>query len=107
MITVTPEAAARMQAMLQQQQWSDHGLRFGVRSGGCSGYSYQLEFEPEPHAGDVVHEEHGVRVFIALTDLPFVKGSVIGWKDELMETGFAIDNPNVKRACGCGSSFDL
>jgi len=107
MIQVTPEAAVQMKAMLEKKSWQGYGLRFGVRDGGCSGYSYVLEFQEAPTAEDEVVEMHGVKVFIAPTDKPHLQGSVIRWKDEIMETGFDIDNPNAKRSCGCGSSFDL
>ena len=107
MVEVTPEAADQMKLMLEKKSWEGYGLRFGVRDGGCSGYSYVLEFQPEPTDMDKVIEMHGVKVFVAPDDAPHLFGSVIKWKDELMETGFDIDNPNVKRACGCGTSFDL
>lgn len=107
MIAVTPEAAEHMKSMLEKKAWQDYGLRFGVRDGGCSGFSYILEFQSEPSEADEVIEQHGIRVFVDPAHKEHLDGSVIGWKDELMETGFDIDNPNVKRACGCGSSFDL
>lgn len=107
MISVTEEAAQQMKSMLERKSWQGYGLRFGVRDGGCSGYSYVLEFQPDPTEADVVIEQHGVRVFVSPEHEPHLSGSTIRWKDELMETGFDIDNPNVKRSCGCGTSFDL
>ena len=107
MITVTPEAATHMRRMLEKKSWETYGLRFGIRDGGCSGFSYILEFQPEPTDADTVIEQHGVRVFVDPEHQVHVQGSVIAWKDEIMETGFDIRNPNAKRACGCGSSFDL
>ena len=107
MVQVTVEAAEQIKAMLEKKSWQGYGLRFGVRDGGCSGYSYILEFQEAPTEQDQVFEQHGVRVFVDTAHEAHVTGSTIGWKDEIMETGFDIDNPNAKRACGCGSSFDL
>lgn len=106
-MTITPEAADQIKRMLTQQGWEGYGLRFGLKDGGCSGYAYELDFEAAPEADDLVHEEHGVKVFIHPMHLPFVQGTVIGWRDDLMESGIDIENPNVKRACGCGSSVDF
>ncbi len=107
MVSVTEQAAEKMKDLLVKQRWQGYGLRFGIRDQGCSGYSYLLEFQQEPASDDLVYEEHGVRVFVAPDHLPMLTGSVIGWKDALMETGFDVDNPNAKRPCGCGSSFDV
>jgi iron-sulfur cluster assembly protein len=107
LITVTGEAARQIQDVLTRHGWQGYGLRFGLRDGGCSGYTYLLDFEAAPEAEDLVHEEHGVRVFIHPMHLPFVMGSTIGWKGDLWEKGFQVDNPNVKRLCGCGESFDV
>ncbi len=107
MVTVTHEAATQIKRMLREQGWESRGLRFGLKDGGCSGYTYLLDFEEAPEADDHVLEEHGVRVFVHPLHVPFVQGSVIGWRDDLMETGIRVDNPNVKRACGCGTSVDF
>lgn len=107
MVHLTDEAASQIKRLLTETNQEGYGLRFGLRDGGCSGYTYLLEFEPDPDDDDLVYEAHGVKVFVHPIHLPFVQGSTIGWKDDLMETGIAIDNPNVKRACGCGTSVDF
>jgi len=104
MVHITEEAADRIKELLAAEGRSGHGLRFGLQDGGCSGYTYLLDFEEVPEPDDLVVEEHGLRVFIHPAHLPFVQGSVIGWRDDLMETGIRVDNPNVQRTCGCGVS---
>ena len=107
MITVTPEAANRINEVVASHGGEFVGLRFGLRDGGCSGYAYLLEFEGEADEDDVVFEQDGARVFIHPLHIPYLQGSVLTWRQGDFETGFAIDNPNVKRMCGCGESFDV
>ena len=83
------------------------GLRVGVRGGGCSGYSYLLEFSDGPEEGDLTQQIDGVTVHIAELKRDFVKDCTIDFVDGLLETGFKIKNPNVQRTCGCGESFDI
>jgi iron-sulfur cluster assembly protein len=107
-ITVTEAAAAQIRRVLEQQSWGpDHGLRFGLKDGGCSGYTYQIDFEAAPAQDDIIHEEHGIKVFISPLHLPFVDGTVLDWKRGSFEEGFDIQNPQAKRHCGCGESFDV
>ena len=80
------------------------GLRVGVRGGGCSGFQYQLAFD-EKRDGDVVFEDHGLRILVEAAALPYVDGSTIDYVDSLQGAGFQVNNPNVVAACGCGSSF--
>ena len=83
---------------------STAGLRVGVRGGGCSGFQYQLAFD-EQRDGDVVFEDHGLRILVDGQSLPYVDGSAIDYVDSLQGAGFQVNNPNVVAACGCGSSF--
>ena len=106
-VSVSEDAAIRMAKIQQAQNWAGWGLRLGIKQSGCSGYSYQMDFEQAPSDQDHVFESFGVRVFVTPEDLPLLSGSVITWKDELMESGFVVDNPHATRPCGCGSSFDL
>jgi iron-sulfur cluster assembly protein len=107
MVHVTAEAANQIQRMLRETRQEGFGLRFGLDNGGCSGETYAFQFEATPTDGDLVVEEHGVRVFVSPGDLEKLRGSTIGWRDSLMETGLHVDNPNVKRACGCGVSVEF
>ncbi|MCU0258973.1 MAG: iron-sulfur cluster assembly accessory protein [Solirubrobacteraceae bacterium] len=80
------------------------GLRVGVKGGGCSGFQYQLAFDEE-RDGDVVFEDHGLRLLVDPQSLSYVDGSQIDYVDSLTGAGFQVVNPNVVAACGCGSSF--
>jgi iron-sulfur cluster assembly protein len=80
------------------------GLRVGVKGGGCSGFQYQLAFD-EQRDGDVVFEDHGLRLLVDPQSLSYVDGSQIDYVDSLTGAGFQVVNPNVVAACGCGSSF--
>jgi iron-sulfur cluster assembly protein len=79
-------------------------IRMGVRGGGCSGFTYQLALD-HPHDGDIVWEQDGVTLALAPDSVPYLQGSTLNWKDNLMEGGFEFENPNAISSCGCGSSF--
>jgi iron-sulfur cluster assembly accessory protein len=102
----TEQGAEKVQAFLatQEADVSTAGLRVGVRGGGCSGFQYQLAFD-EQRDGDVVFEDHGLRILVDSQSLPYVDGSSIDYVDSLQGAGFQVLNPNVVAACGCGSSF--
>lgn len=105
MVSLTPAAAARIREVVAEGRGA--GLRFGLTDGGCSGYTYLLDFEQAPDDDDVVFDDDGARVFVHPMHLPLVRGSVIEFLDEDFQTGFRIQNPNAKRICGCGESFDV
>lgn len=105
MITITPRAAERIREVVAEGH--QLGLRFGLTDGGCSGYSYLLDFEKEIDEDDLVFEEEGAKVYVHPMHLPFLQGSVINYLEGDFQTGFQIDNPNAKRVCGCGDSFDV
>ncbi len=106
-IEVTPLALENIRALRTEYGETDTGLRFGLTGGGCSGYKYLLEFQEGPKPEDRVFEFEGVSVFVAEEHFEKLKNTTIGWKDSLMTSGFDIDNPQAKRPCGCGESFDL
>ena len=105
-ITFTELGARKVQEFLaaQDTDTSAAGLRLGVRGGGCSGFQYQLAFD-EQRDGDIVFEDHGLRILVDNQSLPYVDGSSIDYVDSLQGAGFQVNNPNVVAACGCGSSF--
>lgn len=107
MVELTPSAVANIRRLQSEFEMPGFGLRFGIRGGGCSGYKYVLELEDEPSEDDGVYEFDGVRVFLKHEHEEKLKNSVIDWKDSLMESGFQIENPQAKRACGCGESVDF
>ena len=107
-ITVTPGAIDSIKDLRAEYGGEDWGLRYGITGGGCSGYKYLLEFEPEPEADDLVFDQGGgLKVFVKEEHMEKLKNSVIDWKDSLMESGFDISNPQAKRPCGCGESVDF
>jgi len=104
--TVSEKAAAKLKALLEQQQKDPAkvGLRLGVTGGGCSGLQYFMDFD-ETKPNDRVIEQDGVKVFIDPRSILHLSGSVLEFQEGLMGSGFAIKNPNVKSSCGCGQSF--
>jgi iron-sulfur cluster assembly protein len=104
-VAFTEKGAEKVREFLAGQEAVESaGLRVGVRGGGCSGFQYQLAFD-EQRAGDVVFEDHGLRILVDNQSLPYVDGSSIDYIDSLQGAGFQVNNPNVVAACGCGSSF--
>ncbi len=81
------------------------GLRVGVRTTGCSGLAYKLEYVDEPVPEDRVFESHGVKVFVDPKSLPYIAGTELDFAREGLNEGFRFRNPNVKDECGCGESF--
>ncbi|MFK7943673.1 MAG: HesB/IscA family protein [Paracoccaceae bacterium] len=82
-------------------------LRVAVLGGGCSGFQYEFGLEDTAAETDMVIEQDGQRVLVDAESLPFLAGSVIEFKDELIGARFAVDNPNATSTCGCGTSFSL
>jgi len=105
-ITFSEVGATKVKDFLEQQQadLAVAGLRVGVKGGGCSGFQYQLAFD-EQRDGDVVFEDHGLRILVDGPSLPYVDGSQIDYVEAMTGAGFQVVNPNVVAACGCGSSF--
>jgi iron-sulfur cluster assembly accessory protein len=105
-VTVTESAARKIQELIAAEPEGDITvLRVAIQGGGCSGFQYALGFDRGPQDGDNEIESNGVRVVIDPFSAPYLTGSEIDFVDALMGAGFAINNPNVQAACGCGSSF--
>lgn len=104
-VVLTAAAAAKVAELIAREGNEALGLRLGVRPGGCSGFSYQLELDAKVDAGDVVNEFEGVRLIVDSESLEMVSGAEIDYRDGLQGAGFHINNPNVTRSCGCGNSF--
>jgi iron-sulfur cluster assembly accessory protein len=106
MISVTENAAAKIKALMAEEPEGEVSvLRVAIQGGGCSGFQYALGFDRGPQDGDNEVEMHGVQVVLNPFSAPYLAGSEIDYVDALMGAGFAISNPNVQAACGCGSSF--
>lgn len=107
-IKMTPAAIESLRRLQDEYDMPGYGLRFGITGGGCSGYKYVLELEEAPGEGDEVIEiAPDVQIFLNEAHRDKLKNSTIDWIDNLMETGFRIDNPQAKNPCGCGESVDF
>ena len=105
MVTLTDKAAEKVRELLNGQAAEiESGLRVAVRGGGCSGFQYALAFD-EKRDGDQIYRQQEITLLIDEQSLPFVDGSEVDFVDGLQGAGFAVNNPNVTAACGCGQSF--
>ena len=98
-------AAEKVKELIADEGEADLALRVAVRPGGCSGYSYEMFFDSETEADDMSQFFGEVRVVSDPMSAQLLEGATLDFKDGLMGSGFAIDNPNAQRTCGCGSSF--
>jgi iron-sulfur cluster assembly protein len=105
-VTMT-EAAAKHVAAFIQKRGKGFGLRLGVRTSGCSGMAYKLEFVDEVAEEDEIYESHGVKVVIDPKSLPYLDGTELDFAREGLNEGFKFNNPNTKGECGCGESFNV
>lgn len=104
-ITLTLAAADAVRGLLAERQLEDHALRVFISGGGCSGHQYGMALEGEPRENDFLFEQHGVRLVIDDVSMNYLRGANIDFVNEVMGSGFKIDNPNATSSCGCGSSF--
>lgn len=105
-LTLTDPAVGKVADLLAEENDPSLALRVAVRPGGCSGFSYEIFFDAQVEADDIVEEfGSGVRVAVDNQSVEMLRGSTLDYKDGLMGAGFAIDNPNVTKSCGCGNSF--
>ena len=105
-ITLTQDAAQHISRYLAQRG-KGLGLRLGVRTTGCSGMAYKLEYVDEPDPQDQVFEDHGVKVFVDPKSLVYLEGTQLDYGREGLNEGFRFTNPNEKASCGCGESFTV
>lgn len=104
-VTLTSAAATKVAELIAKEGDDSLALRLGVRPGGCSGFSYQLELDTQVDDSDIVNEFEGVRLVVDGESIEMVNGAEIDYRDGLQGAGFHINNPNVTRSCGCGNSF--
>ena len=105
MITLTDTAATKVKDLIQAEGEPNLALRVAVRPGGCSGFSYEMFFDTDVAADDNLTDFQGVRVVVDASSAELLQGATLDYKDGLQGAGFAIDNPNAQRSCGCGKSF--
>ncbi|MBK8453360.1 MAG: iron-sulfur cluster assembly protein IscA [Thiofilum sp.] len=106
MITLTEAAAERVQRFLANRG-KGMGLRLGVKTTGCSGMAYTLEFVDQVEATDTVFEDRGVKVVLDPKSLVYLDGTELDYTREGLNEGFKFSNPNEKARCGCGESFSV
>jgi iron-sulfur cluster assembly protein len=101
------EAAARHITKYLAKRGKGVGVRLGVKTTGCSGLAYKLEYVDEAAPEDLVFEQHGVKVLVDPKSLPYIDGTELDYTREGLNEGFKFRNPNVKDECGCGESFNI
>ena len=102
---ITKHAADKVKILSKKRDVSPAGLRVGVRGGGCSGFSYFLEFAESAKEGDKILETNGVKIFVDNKSFLYLAGTTVDYIDGLGGAGFKFLNPNARRTCGCGESF--
>lgn len=105
MITLTESAASKIKTMLESRD--EIGVRPAVRGGGCSGFTYKLEFVSVKDLKDREIETNGVTLYVDPKSYLYLMGTQIDYIDDLSQSGFKFVNPNAKRTCGCGESFSI
>lgn len=108
MISLTDKAVAEVRRIMGEQQLGeDYFLRVGVSGGGCSGFSYVMDFDNETKDDDLVAEYDELKVVLAPDAEPYLGQTVIDFNDDVTKRGFVFNNPNASGTCGCGSSFSV
>lgn len=105
MITLTDTASTKVKELIAQEGEDGLMLRVAVRPGGCSGFSYEMFFDSERETDDLTVDYSGVTVVVDPSSAQLLDGASLDFKDGLQGAGFAINNPNAERTCGCGQSF--
>lgn len=106
LITLTEKAISMVKQAIKEEGLDEsYGLRIAVQGGGCSGLQYGLDFSNEERMGDTTLEFDGLKVYIDMASVTYLKGTTIDYISGLNGTGFKFHNPNAVRTCGCGHSF--
>lgn len=106
MVELTSNAISEVKRLLEKEAKKDLGLRVGIEKGGCSGYSYKLDFD-QAKSDDQIREYDGVKVIVDSESLSYLEGTTIDFVDGLEGRGFKFMNPRAKKSCGCGESFSV
>ncbi|GAB4497403.1 MAG: iron-sulfur cluster insertion protein ErpA [Anaerolineales bacterium] len=105
-VTLTPSAASAVIDLMAKRNLEGYGLRVFISGGGCSGFQYGMALENNFRETDLVSEQHGVKVVVDEVSINYLVGATVDYvQDNLMGSGFKIENPNAVSSCGCGSSF--
>ncbi len=106
-VHLTDAAIAKVRDIMAQQTPAPAGLRLGVVGGGCSGFSYSMQFENSAGVMDKVYDFNGLKLYVDATSLMYLNGCQVDYVETLEGAGFKFENPQVKSTCGCGSSFNV
>lgn len=106
-VTLTDAAAERVRALIAKSDKPVIGLRIAVKTKGCSGLSYDIQYATEKEKFDEVVEDKGVTVLIEAKAQMYIFGTEIDWEEDKLQSGFVFRNPNEKGRCGCGESFHV
>ena len=106
-ISLTEESANMLLSYMKKEEPIPEFVRFGVKAGGCSGFTYTIGFDSQPRKFDLEFESCGVKLLVDKKSHLYVKETEIGWSNELQDKGFKFDNPHAKGACGCKTSFQI
>ena len=104
-VTLTPSAAQAVRELLEKRNLQGYALRVFVQGGGCSGFQYGMALENNIRDADLSETFDGVQVVVDEISIDYLRGATIDYVDDLMGSGFKIENPNAVASCGCGSSF--
>lgn len=108
MITITDKAKGKIDQLMEESQMdTTYFLRVSVKGGGCSGLSYNLDFDNEEKPGDQFFEDRGIRIALDMKSFLYLAGTELDFSDGLNGKGFNFNNPNASRSCGCGESFSV
>ena len=107
MLTLTDASIQRIEIMAQNDQLDDASIRVAVIGGGCSGFSYDIQFDNDKREGDQILDTGKFSVYVDPMSYQYVQDTIVDYVESFNYTGFHFDNPNAKRTCGCGSSFGV
>ncbi|HEY0176966.1 MAG TPA: iron-sulfur cluster assembly accessory protein [Pedobacter sp.] len=108
MITITEKAKSKIDHLMQESQMdTDYFLRVSVKGGGCSGLTYNMDFDNEAQKDDQFFEDKGIRIALDMKSFLYLAGTELDFTDGLNGKGFNFNNPNATRSCGCGESFSV
>ena len=109
MINISSKAAQKVSSLMQEDGKSADTsyVRVGVKSGGCSGLSYDMDFVEKAEDGDQLFQENGIKILVEKKSLLYLIGTTLEYSGGLNGKGFSFNNPNASKTCGCGESFSL
>ncbi|WP_185869029.1 HesB/IscA family protein [Blattabacterium cuenoti] len=107
MVFISENAKTKLVSLMKEEGFSENAsfVRLGVKSGGCTGMSYQLSFDKEKKKGDSLFQSQEMRILVDKNSIPYLEGTTLKYSDGLNGKGFYFENPNAKHTCGCGKSF--